>query len=101
MNYISSVVETSPDASQDPSFKILTPTRQQIVDWVKEAFDCLTRNQEMAKHSFEVCGITVFDIENVRNVDFYKRCMKDLLESLENEVEEEDDDPFTLLIVRK
>ena len=100
MNYISSVVETSPDASQDPSFKILTPTRQQIVDWVKEAFDCLTGNQEMAKHSFEVCGITVFDTENVRSVDFYKRCMKDLLESLENEVEE-DDDPFTLLIVRK
>ena len=55
----------------------------------------------MAKHSFEVCGITVFDTENVRNVDFYKRCMKDPLESLENEVEEEDNDPFTLLIVRK
>ena len=32
VNYISSVVETSPDASQDPSFKILTPTRQQMVD---------------------------------------------------------------------
>ena len=101
MNYISNVVETSPDASQDPSFKILTPTRQQIVDWVKEAFDYLTRNQEMAKHSFEVCGVTVFDTENVRNVDFYKRCMKDPLESLGNEVEKEDDEPFTLLIVRK
>ena len=36
------------------------------------------------------------DTENVRNADFYKRCMKDALESLGNEVEEEDDDPFTL-----
>ena len=95
VNYISSVVETFPDASQDPSFKIPTPTRQQMVDWVKEAFDYLTRNQEMVKHSFEVCGITVSDTEKVRNADFYKRCMKDALENLGNEVEE-DDDPFTL-----
>ena len=65
VNYISSVVETFPDASQDPSFKIPTPTRQQMVDWVKEAFDYLTRNQEMVKHSFEVCGITVSDTEKV------------------------------------
>ena len=96
VNYISSVVETFPDASQDPSFKIPTPTRQQMVDWVKEAFDYLTRNQEMVKHSFEVCGITVSDTEKVRNADFYKRCMKDVLESLGNEVEEDDDDTFTL-----
>ena len=96
VNYISSVAETFPDASQDPSFKIPTPTRSQMVDWVKEAFDCLTRNQEMVKHSFEVCGITVSDTEKVRNADFCKRCMKDVLESLGNEVEEEDNDPFTL-----
>ena len=95
VNYISSVVETFPDASQDPSFKIPTPTRQQMVDWVKEAFDYLTRNQEMVKHSFEVCGITVSDTEKVRNADFYEQCMKNVLESLGNEVEE-DDDPFTL-----
>ena len=49
----------------------------------------------MVKHSFEVCGITVSDIEKVRNADFYKRSMRDALESLRNEVEE-DDDPFTL-----
>ena len=54
VNYISSVVETFPDASQDPSFKIPTPTRQQMVDWVKEALDYLTRNQEMVKHSLEL-----------------------------------------------
>ena len=96
VNYISNVVETFPDASQDPSFKIPTPTRQQMVDWVKEAFDYLTRNQEMVKHSFEVCGITVSDTEKIRNADFYKRCMKDALERLENEVEEEDDNPFIL-----
>ena len=96
VNYILSVVETFPNASQDLSFKIPTPAWQQMVDWVKEAFDYLTRNQEMVKHSFEVCGITVSDTEKVRNADFYKRCMKDALESLGNEVEEEDDDPFTL-----
>ena len=79
-----------------PSFTILTPTRQQIADWTKECFDYLTRNGEMVKHSFEVCGITVSDIKKVRNTDFYKRCMKDALESLGNEIEEEDDDPFTL-----
>ena len=95
VNYISSVVETFPDASQDPSFKIPTSARQKMVDWMKETFDYLTRNQEMVKHLFEVSGITVSDTEKVRIADFYKRCMKDALESLKNEVEE-DDDPFTL-----
>ena len=42
VNYISSVVETFPDTSQGPSFKIPTPARQQMVDWVKEAFNYLT-----------------------------------------------------------
>ena len=46
-----------------------------MVDWVKEAFDYLTRSQEMVKHSFEVCGITVSDTEKVRNADFYKRML--------------------------
>ena len=67
-----------------------------MVDWVKEAFDYLTQNQEMVKHLFEVCGITVSDTEKDRNADFCKRCMKDALESLANEVEEENDNPFTL-----
>ena len=75
VNYISIVVETFPDASQDHSFKVPTLTRQQMVDWVKEAFDYLTRSQEMVKHSFEVCGITVSDTEKVRNADFYKRML--------------------------
>ena len=64
--------------------------------WVKEAFNYLTRNQAMVKHSFEVCGITVSDTEKVRNADFYKQCTKDVLESLGNEVEEDNDDLFTL-----
>ena len=42
VNYISSVVETFPDTSQGPSFKIPTPAQQQMVDWVKEAFNYLT-----------------------------------------------------------
>ena len=50
VNYISSVVETFPDASQYSSFKIPTPTRQQMVDWMKKAYDYLTRNQETVKH---------------------------------------------------
>ena len=41
------------------------------------------------------------DTEKVPNADFYKRCMKDALESLGNEIEKEDDDPFTLKTVRK
>ena len=97
---MSSLVETFADASQDPSFKIPTPTRQQMVDWVKKAFDYLTRNEEMVKHSFEICGMTVSDTEKVRNADFCKRCMKDALESLGNEVEE-DGNSFTLQTVRK
>ena len=49
----------------------------------------------MVKHSFEVGGITVSDTKKFRNADFYKRCLKDALESSGNEVEEEDN-TFTL-----
>ena len=66
-----------------------------MVDSVKEVFHYLTQNQEMVKHSVEVCGITVLDTEKVRNADFHKWCMKDALESLGNEVEA-DNDSFTL-----
>ena len=47
-------------------------------------------------HGFFNNNFKFSDTEKVRNADFYKRCMKDALESLGNEVEEEDDDPFTL-----
>ena len=41
VNYISGVVETFPNTSQDPSFKIPTPAWQQMVDCVKEALNYL------------------------------------------------------------
>ena len=57
MNYLSSIVEKFPDSNEDPDFKIPTPISQQMVDWVKEAFDHVEKSVEMVKRSFEVCGI--------------------------------------------
>jgi len=41
--------------------------RQQIVDWVKAAYENLSSNVTTVRKSFEVCGITTSDLQKVRN----------------------------------
>ena len=66
VKYASSVVEGFTDANNDTSFKLPVPTRQHMIDWVKEGFDYLVQDQEMVKfaalaHRIQIkCGIVPF-----------------------------------------
>ena len=50
VKYAVSVVESFPDANSDSSFKLPVPTRQNMIDWVKEGYDSLVQDQEMVKN---------------------------------------------------
>ena len=76
-----SVVEGFPDANSDISFKLPVPTRQHMMDWVKEGFDYLVQYQEMVKKSFKVCGISSSDPDKVWNGPFFKQCVGKALHS--------------------
>ena len=81
VKYFASVVEGFPDANTDTSFKLPVPTRQHMMDWVKEGFDYLAQYQEMVKKSFKVCGISSSDPDKVWNGPFFKQCVGKALHS--------------------
>ena len=95
IKYVADVVETFPERNTDSSFKLPLPTRQHMLNWVKEGFDYLLERQEMVKSSFEVCGISSSDPQKVRNGKFYKECMEKALGDLKDEdLDENEEDPF-------
>ena len=57
IKYVADVVELFSERNTDSSFKLPVPTREHMLDWVKEGFDYLLECQGMAKSPFEVCGI--------------------------------------------
>ena len=79
VKYVATVVESFPGANSDSSFKLPVPTRQSMIDWVKEGYDSLVQDQEKVKKSFEVCGISSTDTGKVRNGDFFMQCMEKAL----------------------
>lgn len=74
VQYVSSVVESFSEGSDGKS-KIPVPTRQHMINWVKEGYNYLAQNKEMVKRSFEVCGITSSNPERFRSGKFYELCM--------------------------
>ena len=76
---------TTPD-----DFKLPPPSRQDMVDWVEEAYRLISSDKDMVKRSFDVCGITTSDPGS-----FYDKCMRNAKSVIEaNELE--DEDPFEL-----
>ena len=56
IKYGADVVETFQERNTDSNFKFPVPTRQHMLDLVKEGFDYLLERQDMVKSSFELCG---------------------------------------------
>ena len=75
---------TTPD-----DFKLPLSSRQDMVDWVEEAFKLISSDKDMVMRSFDVCGMTTSDPAKVRSGSFYKKSIKEA-----NELE--DEDPFEL-----
>ena len=79
-------------------FKLPSPSRQAIVNWVAEGFSYLQSHPEMIEKSFSVRGITTHDPHKVRNDEFLRNIMqqvnKKIPEEEEGLLEECDEDPF-------
>ena len=94
VTYISKIIEQMPATTPD-DFKLPPPSRQDMVDWVEEAYRLISPDKDMVKRSFDVCGITMSDPAKVRSGSFYDKCMRHAKSIIEaNELE--DEDPFEL-----
>ena len=90
VNYISKIIEQMPATTPD-DFKLPPPSRQDMVDWVEEAYKLISSDKDMVVRSFDVCGITTSDPAKVRSRSFYEKCMcneKSIIEA--NALEDED-----------
>ena len=83
-----------PEKTPD-DFKLLPPSRQDMVDWVEEEYKLISSDKDMVMRSFDVCGITTSDPAKVRSGSFYEKYMRNAKSLIEaNELENED--PFEL-----
>ena len=55
-------------ATTHDDFKLPPPSRQDMVDWVEEAYKLISSDKDMLMCPFYVCGITTSDPAKVRNV---------------------------------
>ena len=94
ITYISKIIEQMPATTPD-DFKLPPPSRQDMVDWVEEAYRLISSGKDMVKRSFDVCGITTSDPTKVRSGSFYDKCMRNAKSVIEA-TELEDEDPFEL-----
>ena len=94
VNFISKIIEKIPATIPD-DFKLPLPGRQDMVDWVEEAYKLISSDKDMIMRSFDVCGITTSDPAKVRSGSFYKKCMRNA-KSIKEANELENEDPFEL-----
>ena len=75
VNYISKIIEQMPATTPD-DFKLPPPSRQDMVDWVEEAYKLISSDKDMVMRSFDLCRITTSDPAKVRSGSFYEKCMR-------------------------
>ena len=77
---------TTPD-----DFKLPPPSRQDMADWVEEAYKLILSDKYMVMRSFDVCRITTSDPAKVRSGSFYEKCVRNAKSIIQaNELEDED-----------
>ena len=74
------VTNLSEEEQNSEKFKLPSPSRQAIVNWVVENFSYLQSHLEMIEKSFSVCGITTHNPQNVRNDQFLRSIMQNVSE---------------------
>ena len=72
VTYISEIIEQMPATTPD-DFKLPPPSRQDMEDWVEEAYRLISSDKDMVKRSFDVCGITTSDPAKARSGSFYDK----------------------------
>ena len=89
------VKDAGDDANNNPSFKLNTLTRQDILNCLHRGYVFLQKGKAMVQRSFEVCGITTTNPGLVYNYDFLKRIMTN---DEVNSDQTDDDDMFVFNI---
>ena len=88
----------SDEEQNSDKFRLTSPFRQAIVNWVVGGFSYLQIHPEMKEKSFSVCGITTHNPQKVRNDKFLRSIMQNVNEKVHEEeeglLEECEEDPF-------
>ena len=96
-DYVADIVTNFSEEEQNSKkFKLPSPSRQVIVNWVAEGFSYLQSHPEMIEKSFSVCGITTHNLQKVRNDESLRSIMQNVNEKIHEEglLEESKEDPF-------
>ena len=92
------VTNLSKEEQNSGKFKLPSPSRQAIINWVVEDFSYLQSHPEMIEKSFSVCGITTHNLQKVRNDEFLRGIMQNVNEKIHEEeeglLEKCDEDPY-------
>ena len=81
-NIVTKLTETE---QQRESFKLPSPSRQDIVNWTAEGINYLKNHPDVTENTFRVCGITTNDPGKVRNDEFLKKTMNSVKDKLADE----------------
>ena len=87
-DYVADIVTNLSEEEQNSEkFKLPSPSRQAIVNWVAEGFSYLQSHPEMMEKSFSVCGIRTHNLHKVRNDEFLGSIMQNINEKIHDEEE--------------
>ena len=98
-DYIADIVTNLSEEEQNiEKLKLLSSSRQAIVNWVVEGFSYLQSHTKMTEKSFSVCGIRTHNPQKLRNDEILRSIMQNVNEKIREEqeglFEECDEDPF-------
>jgi hypothetical protein len=79
-------------AAADYTAKIKTASKQQVLDWMVDAWQKMKERKGLITKSFQVTGITSTDPGVVRSDDILKRAMEVVQRELSLAEEDENDD---------
>ena len=87
-DYVADIVTNLSEEEQNSEkFKLPSPSRQAIVNWVAEGFSYLESHPEMMEKSFSVCEIRTHNLQKVRNDEFLRSIMQNVNENIHEEEE--------------
>ena len=86
------VKDAGHEANNNSIFKLSSPTRQDIVNWVHRGYVFLQDSKAMIQCSFEVCGKVTANPELVCNDDFLTRIMANTEVDSDRTDDDDDDD---------
>ena len=88
-DYVADIVTNLSEEEQNSEkFKLPSPSREALVNWVAEGFSYLQSHPEMIEKSFSVCGITIHNPQKVRNDE----CLRSIMQNVNEQFHEEGED---------